>query len=457
MNKFSNLIAKAKNNPDYAAAILTGYVSMGLQIVIQILLVPLYLHTLGSYRFGALMILSAQIAFGYLFVGFFYSVLLRRFRESLTAGDTAEFTRVYVAGKMILLAIGALFGFMVLGLEAWYPVFFEDVPTDLQSEIWWATALAVLHFFLMCEVSVEQTLFSALQRQVSGNLLGLIGLVAFAVAVVPWLLSGGGLAGVFGCFVLGDVLSRIYAFITLRRAKLAIQLSALATGFGETCRHLLSGRATFYFAYALVAMVLQSDVLIIGMLSGADVTAQFVLVWKIADVMVLVISRITIHLQPEFLGMDVAGDRARLRRVYHEAYWGLLLVSAVIAAGYALVGPWIMQLWVGAERAPKDPWLYWLAGAAILWLGASRLPGILAQALSRMRGLLCIATIEMTAKLGLIVALFPIVNIRASLIAISAVHGLGIAVAYWWLGRHLIADDGTESPAKKRLSEGHIR
>ncbi len=447
MNKLSSLIAKAKNNPDYAGAILTGYVSMGLQIVIQILLVPLYLNTLGSYRFGALMILSAQIAFGYLFVGFFYSVLLRRLSESLSAGDTAEFSRVYVAGKMILLAIGALFGFIVLGVETWHPVFFEDVPSDMQSEIWWATVLAVVHFFLMCEVSVEQTLFSAIQRQVSANLSALIGLIAFAVAVIPWLLSGGGLAGVMGCFLLGDVLSRLYAIISLRRAKLKIRLSALTTGFGATCRQLLSGRAIPYFAYALVAMVLQSDVLIIGMLTGADVTAQFVLVWKIADVVVLVISRMTIHLQPEFLAMDVNDDRERLRRVYHEAYWWLLLLSAIIALGYALTGPWIMQLWVGAERAPKDPWLYWLAGSAILWLGASRLPSVLAQSLSRMRGLLCIATVEMTAKLGLILVLFPLVNIRASLIAISVVHGLGIAFAYWWLGRSLVAVGGRAKPA----------
>ncbi len=447
MNKLTSFIAKAKNNPDYAAAILTGYVSMGMQIIIQILLVPLYLDTLGSYRFGALMILSAQIAFGYLFVGFFYSVLLRRFRESLSGADMEEFSRVYVAGKLILLAIGALFGFVVLGLERAYPIFFEDVPTELENEIWWATALAALHFLLLCEVSVEQTLFSAIRRQVSSNLLGLIGLVAFATAVVPWLLSGGGLAGVFGCFLLGDILSRAYAFIVLRRAKIRVRLAALAVGFRDTCRQLLSGRATLYFAYALVAMVLQSDVLIIGMLMGADVTVDFVLVWKIADVMVLVISRMTIHLQPEFLAMDVAGDRARLRRVYLEAYRGLLLVSVVIAAAYALAGPWIMQLWVGSDRAPQDPWLYWLAGAAILWLGASRMPVVLAQALSRMQGLLCIATIEMVAKLGLILALFPSVDIRASLIAITVVHGLGIAIAYWWLGRRLIATDGAAKTA----------
>ena len=48
----STLILKAKNNPDFAAAVVIGYGWMAFQVVVQILLVPLYLEAFGSYRFG---------------------------------------------------------------------------------------------------------------------------------------------------------------------------------------------------------------------------------------------------------------------------------------------------------------------------------------------------------------------------------------------------------------------
>lgn len=424
-------------------AVLSGYGSMALQVVVQILLVPLYLDALGNYRFGVLMILSAQIAFAYLFVGLFYSVLLRLFRESLARSDPEEFSRIYIAGKLVLIGVGLLFGATVLGAETFHPVFFEDAPAQFRSEIWVATALATAHYLLLCEISVEQTIFSAIQKQASANIVTLVSQIVFAVTVILWLSHGGGLVGVMVCFLLGDLASRLAAFVVMRRAGLRIDFWRGTRRLREVLRRLLSSRARLHFYYALLAMILQSDVLIMGWLVGPDMTAQFVLVWKITEMLILVISRMVNHLQPEFVAMDISRDSARLERVYREAYAWLFAVSAAFAVIYAVLGFRLVGLWVGSDRAPADMWLYWLAAAAVFWIGISRLPAIFAQALSRMRFLLWLAAIELAGKLLLIVVLLPRFGIAAPLIAITVVHALGAAYAYWWLGRSLARSAGS--------------
>lgn len=426
-------------------AVLSGYAVMAAQVGVQIFLVPLYIHALGSYGFGVLMILLAQVGFAYLFIGLFFSNLLRLLHEALQSGDKAEFSRIYVAGKLSFLGIGLLFALVLLGFENRLPIFFEDASPAARKEIWWASCAMAVHFMLLCEVSVEQTVLAATRRQTSVNFITLCGLLVFAVAAVLWLLSGGGLVGVACCFVIGDVAARILAFAILRQSPIVIDLATARRGLMRTCRRLLSTRSQHYYVYALLAMVLQSDILILGWLGGAELTAQFALIWKIAETMILLVARFGSHLQPEFVAMDVDGDQDRLIRVYTHAYWGGLTFSFVAAAGYALFGQWVTQLWVGVARTPPDPWLYWLAGLAIFWMAIARLPAILAQALSRLHALIAIAAAEMIGKFVLIVTLLPSNGLRAPLIAISIVHVLGIAVAYAWLGRRL-AITGIEAP-----------
>lgn len=444
----ASLLAKAKNNPDYAIALASGYAVVAAQIVAQILLVPLYIDALGSYRFGVLMILLAQAAFAYLFIGMFFSNLLRLFREAAQKSDSREFSRIYCAGKISFLAVGFLFAAVVLGLENLSPVFFEDAPADLRREIFWASLAIVVHFILLCEMSVEQTVFAAQGRQTAVNLVTFCSLFVFTVLAALWLLSGGGLIGVVCCFLIGDVAARLLAFTVLRRMGLTIDYLAGLAGLWSTCRKLLSTRSQHYYFYALLAMLLQSDILLFGWMCGPALTAEFAVIWKIAEVLILLVARVGMHLQPEFVAMDVEGHGERLVRVYSHAYWGMLGLSLAAALAYGLFGQAITEFWVGADRAPADPWLYWLAAATIFWLAASRLPAIMAQALSRMRGLIAISGIELAGKLVLLATLLPVVGVRAPLIAINGMHLFGVALAYGWLGWRLAAHAGQKGTAQ---------
>jgi O-antigen/teichoic acid export membrane protein len=141
----------------------------------------------------------------------------------------------------------------------------------------------------------------------------------------------------------------------------------------------------------------------------------------------------------EFIAMDTQGNLDRLSRVYRKALTGTRLLSLMVGIIYALFGHWIVSLWVGKAAVPAAPWAYWLAGAAILWLGSARLPAVVAYARVRMRTLLLVSGSEVAAKLLLLVALFPYVHFVAPVVAINIVHVCGFAYIYDRLGRASIS------------------
>lgn len=444
LNKIADLFAKARNNPDYVGAVLASYGLMVAQALVQILLIPLYLHVLGDYRFGVLTIFMAQVVFGYTILSWPHGFLLRRFSENMAAGDAGGFSRFYIAGKLLLLGSSLLCAGGMLWLEAVHSVFFRDAPVALRGEIMTAMILAAVHFLLLCEIQIEQTILAAAKRQFAVNISMLVGLGVFTAGVVPWLLSGGGLVGVMVCFLANDLAMRAVVW-WVRRSHPHFRLKISLIGIGSAIGQMLSGQGGKYLAYALIGISLQSDMLLIGLWGGPIMAAQYALVWKIAEMLIQLLARVPLHLQPEFVTMDVTGERDRLARIYREVWLWMAVGSCMAAVGYGLLGPWIVRLWVGSAKAPIDIYLYLLAGGAIFWISLSRLPATLAQSMAAMRGLLWVSGSELIAKFALILLLFPYVGLAAPLLAISLVHGLGGAVAYWLLGRKLVAPGGFNS------------
>ena len=142
---------------------------------------------------------------------------------------------------------------------------------------------------------------------------------------------------------------------------------------------------------------------------------------------------------PILVRLDAVGDGIRIRRQYRHIAGLLLMLAIPGGLAYALVGPSLTTLWLGAEHAPKDLLGFQLAGAAIVWVGLSRLPSILAYGMARFRLLNGLAFVEVAARLILTVTLYPHFDYLAPLVALNVVHIFGIAGAYQWAGWQLLA------------------
>ncbi len=438
LTSLTNFALKAKNNPDFAAAVFIGYGLLSLQVIVQIFLLPLYLQALGVYRFGALMILIGCTSFAFVLVGSLYSVLLRLFGGAQRDQNRSLVSALYVAARIISVGMALLCGIIIIGAELIHPFLFEDAPPELHHEIFGALLLSILHLMFLCEVSVNQALLAAGGRQAAANLVTLVGLAVFAVTIVPALLMGTNLLGVMICFLIGDVASRFFVHYLLRKTVSIRPLQPIGR-YRAAMKKVLSGETRPYFAFTVVSVGQQADVLIIGIIGGPLAAAHFVLVWKIAEMLILILSRVTQHLQAEFVRMDLRGERSRLRRIYREVYIGVFVAALFLGLLYSLFGAWIVELWVGQEAVPTETWSYIWAGLAILWLSMARLSVVLALSLEQINPLIRLAGLELAAKVVLIFLLFPHWGYLAPIIAISVTHLCGIAYGYYALGRSTLS------------------
>jgi O-antigen/teichoic acid export membrane protein len=438
--RFSRLMFMARNNPDYFGAVLTGYLFLSLNIGLQVLLVPLYIHKLGYAEFGVLMILLSFVNFSTVGVYGFAGSVVRALSEHAAAGDMKAFVAAYSAARALLAFYGIILIVAASAVVTLGWVSEHDAPDAQTSGIDSTHIVVAAYLLVLFELSLNRLALSAKGFQTAGNIVQIIHYAVFGLSVVPLLLLGGGLNGVIGCLIVGAACGRIYSWIYWRRAGLPqiplfpgghVVRAAFARFFNRT-----SGA---YVLYTGISFLMQADVLIIGWFAGATAAASFVLVWKIAEVLLVALGRFPDHLQMEFIAMDAQGNLERLSRVYRKALIGTRLLSLTVGIGYALFGHWIVSLWVGQAAVPAAPWAYWLAGAAILWLGSARMPAIVAYARVRMRALLLVSGSEVAVKLVLLAALFPYVHFVAPVVAINIVHACGFAYIYDRLGRASIS------------------
>ena len=437
MTLLNRLINKARNNPDYVGAVATGYLFIAFNIALQIVLVPLYLQKLEPYRFGILMMLLSFVNFTTIGIYGFSGSVLRVLGEHAVAGNRHGFVQSYGLARTLLIIYGIILAIVVMvGGLVFDDRLFGAASGGNRLDVDVGLALTAVYIVLFLEFGLNRVALLAQQRQTQANFIHIVYYVVFGATVVPWLLNGGGLAGVVGCLLLGVIVARSIAAIVGRRVGIVnVPWVWPSPSEKPLLERFIGPLGSAYFFYGVLFILLQTDVLIVGWLSDPTVAGQYVLVWKIAEVIVLILWRIPEHLQPEFIRMDATGDEQRLRRVYRQ---GLILVrclALVAAFGYGLLGPWMVRIWVGTAHAPTDRWVYMLAGAAIFWLASARMPAVFAYAAVRLKPLLRVAAIEVLSKLVLIFLVFPIVGYIAPLIAINTVHIFGVAWMYARLGR----------------------
>jgi O-antigen/teichoic acid export membrane protein len=412
---------------EYPLSLLSGYLAMAGNIVAQVVLVPVYLLTLGAEGFGILVLMLAMINYATIGVGWLNGGLQRILGEAFGTRNNAGFVQALDVGKIIYLAYGAVASLLGIGIVA----FFDRSQVPLGAAI-----VAGIFLVATYEAAVERLALTAAARLAAVNLLQFAQVLAYAISVIIVLRAGGGLFGVFAC-QLGSVLFARFLLPICWRGTRPIAAHTIGTLRPLLAR--LTGRmGGGYFLSGALFLTAQSDVLVIGWLGGAEAAARYVLLWKIAEVGVTALWRIPESWSPILIRMDATNEHTILMRQYRHIV--VLLLTAAIPAGlaYALLGHWITALWLGAEHAPKEPIGFVLAGTAIVWLGLARLPSILSYSFARFRLWNGIATVEVMARLALTVVLYPRFGYLSPLVALNIVHVCGIAAAYQWAGWRLL-------------------
>ena len=412
---------------EYPLGLITGYLAVSVGVVSQICLMPIYLANLGVETLGVLVLILGLINYAAIGIYWLIGGLQRVFGETFSAKNNEGFVQALDVGKFIFIAYAVAAALTSVGI----------LIALGRSQILIAVSV-VAGFVLVAiyESAVERLALTATGRLAASNMLQVVQVGIYSVSVFFVLRAGGGLLSVFACQMASILVARVVTPLCWQG------LRPLAQQRIPPLRPLLTrltGRmGGGYLIYGALLLSTQSDVLVVGWLGGAEAAAQFVLLWKIAEVGVFALWRIPESLAPFLVRLDAVGDTATIRRQYVRV--GKLLLTMAILGGlaYALLGPWITTLWLGAEHAPHNALGFALAGSGILWMGLARLPSSLSYALARLRLWNSLSFIEVAARLGLTVVLYPRFGYLSPLVALNIVHICGIAVAYQWAGWRLI-------------------
>lgn len=434
----------SKEHKGYFGALFTSYLYVGITILVQIVLVPLYLNNLGKYQFGLLMLLFSFVNYASLGISWLSGGMLRILTECEALEDTSQFIKTYALTKIILIGSAFLIGIgMLLSAYVFDGWFLRNVPVVHYRITQHTIGVAALYLILFYDFSSSNLALIACKKQMIANLLLIISLLSYIVFVIPWLMNGGNLESVFICFLGSIMIGRFFSLIWIKKnlkinffqiVNNIVNLDATAKkSISQILKRLFGKMGLGFLLFSILNLTLQADILFIGFLGGSLVVAEFTLIWRIAEVLILLISRLTEQFSPYIIHMDVKEEKTLLNKIARHGYFGLSLLSIIVGSLYACFGEKLVTLWVGPDLAPKQDYAYWLAGAAIAFIGTSRLPLNFAFNLVHFKSLNRIIVFELMSKIIITTLLFPYVGYISIFIAIIVTHLGGIAYGYWRL------------------------
>jgi O-antigen/teichoic acid export membrane protein len=427
---------------DITGAVIAGYAQMAITALVNILLVPLYLDALGRTGFGLLMMLIGLSAYAGIGVLWLFGGLTRGLGVAFARGARDEFAAAWAAGKWgVLIGAGLVAGVVSLTLWAAPRLLGDDVQQIADFPLVLAlffTQLAVTWLY-----SIDRLALTVSGRQTVANLLIAGQQLLLGAFVYLALALKGGLAGVMAAFLASHVAALIASSVVRR---LLLWKLAWRTPFDPMVRRelraMLSRQGTAYQVFGMLVLSLQADILVVGLIGGSAIAAEFALVWKIAEITIQGLWRIPEAFQPRIIQLDTMEQVDALHHLLRRVDWLMLPLAVAAAIAYGLFGHWILELWVGAEHAPNNILVYVLAGGAIFWLSLSRLPILAGSATGRLRRLLPLMATEVLEKIVLTAAMIGSLGLLAPLIAINVVHALGLAYGYRYAMRRIVHRKG---------------
>lgn len=341
-------------------------------VIVQLAGVPILLHTWGVQRYGEWLILFAIPAYlAMTDLGFTQSAA-NDMTARVARGDRTGALAVFQRLGVLVYGMAGLGLLLTAAVVPWLPLAdwlnFQAMDTRTAQWVLWLLAAQVL---VTLPDGVTHAGFRAGgEYALHFGLHGIVRLLQFAGVWIAALAGGGPLAaaGVFmGVRALATV---VFALLVVRRHRW-LRYGRAAASAVELRRLLRPALANTAIPLAH-ALNIQGMVVAVGAMLGPVAVVVFSTLrtlTRLAMQMVMVVANAT---EPELATAHGAGNRQLLRDLFVHALRGGLWLALLAAAGLALFGGRVLELWTHGRVAMDGALFGWLlasAVASVLWLG----------------------------------------------------------------------------------------
>lgn len=346
-------------------AALASALAKFITIASALVTIPLTLDYLGVERFGLWMTIASLIAlmsFADMGLG---NGLMNAVADADGKGDVANIRKfvssAFVALMAVALSVAALFGFVVSFVDVSRLLNVESAAAA--SELPASLIAFIAVFALSIPAGIVQKVQLGLQMGLRSSLwqAGGAALAFVAVLLVVW--AEGGVAWLVlasaGVPVLALVASSLDFFFRTHRH--------LAPGLTSVSRpelsHLLKVGMLFFFLQLSAALAFASDNLIIANALGQAAVAEYAVVNKLFEAILLLLGVAVLPLWPAYAEAKARRDVRWIERTLIRTLLLTLLFTTSVGALLLVFGPWLLEVWVGGAIE----YSLWLFAGFALW------------------------------------------------------------------------------------------
>lgn len=396
------------NSPTIQARIARGatsnFIGRGIALLTGFALTPYVLHSLGAADYGLWLLVGAVVAYGGLLDLGIATAVTKFTAQYAARGDVNSLRRLIGTS----LHLYSLLGLVVIALSAVsapvLPGAFNLDP-EARTRAAWLTFIMGSTVGLAIPCATTSAVLRGLQRYDFVNLVGVVGVLCFAVATVGVLSLGGG--------VVAMAAAHLPIILSLQALSLwLIRCVAPDVTFDWRSADRRLARTIISFSWSLfvvdVATRLQSktDEIVIGALMPISYVAPYAIARRLSQLAHTLCEQFIKVLLPVASELQAANEPDRLRALYVHSTRITLALYLPIGCSVTLLSRSILSAWVGPEFAEHGDLVAILAIAGLISTGHWP-AGVILQGIARHRWLALSAICAGVANVAISVALIP--------------------------------------------------
>ena len=355
--------------PGLAESILQGTSANLLGLILtfaqHVLLLPLFLHSWGSWLYGDWLALTAAAGYLSLFEGGFQRYLTNRMNAAWDLGDPKQFHRLLHTGIVFSVAVTGV-GAVVVALGAFFIPWPKLLRLSILDQSLSGATLMLAGLSLLASIpaGIVGGVYRCLKEYPRGVSLANLARLLQVLAIAAALWQGKGILTIATLLLLAPVLAMLAGIADIRARHPEVRLGARDSSLSLLAQ---SFRPSLYFLLLPLshAFWVQGSIIILSSVRSSAVLALYTTTRTMFMVVRQALNQINLAAWPEITRLFAKGDRARIRRL-HRSVCVLSVVASGLVCGYLLTfGPQVLWFWT-TGKIDADPLLLGLFAAYIL-------------------------------------------------------------------------------------------
>lgn len=330
--------------------------NVGVLLVTQILLPPVFLHSYGVARYGEWLVLYATIAyltnlnFG---ITTYASNELTMLRQR---GEKERYARLQASTLALILGMVSISVAVSVGLS------FLPLPELLHLKSVTRTQAGLTALFLGLLITTHilagyyNSLFMVVKEAHRGTMWWNARRLFANMAAVPLALMHCSFATIaFGMFISAFVIA-VATIVDLRLRMKGLPLGLRGANW-TTAKSTLKPSGMFAMIYMQTFLVFQMPIIILQRLVGPEIVVLFATSRTVLALARQILSIVTNAIAPEITFSFGTGEMKKLLDIFHYSERVVFALIPVANLGSFLFGPFLVRVWL---HRPKlfDPWTY---------------------------------------------------------------------------------------------------